>query len=127
MKTQLIIYPAMIVTLFIACDDKNDNRHMEGNEDHSEMNGSMQESDTNMVKRDGTLLSGTIDQMDSVHLPAPVIKKIKEDAMLSKEKINEIRKFIEDDLTYYEIKFTTANTETKTVIFDENGKVRTKE
>lgn len=125
MKTQLTIYPAVVAMLFIACDERNDHTNLERIDNHNKVSGTIHESDTNLVKMDGTLISRTIDQIDSVHLPSAVIKKIKEDAMLSKEKINEIRKFTEDDLIYYEIKFATANSETKTVIFDENGNVKT--
>lgn len=127
MKTQLIIYPAMFVTLFVACGEKKGNIEEESVEAQNEMSGELHEDDTTFVTRDGTLLEGTISLLDSIHLPAPVIEAIDADASLSTEKIISTREYIENNRNYYEVKFEVENEETKTLVFDEKGKIKTED
>lgn len=127
MKTQLVIYPAMFVMLFTACGEKKDRSTEESVAAQNEMSGELHEDDTAMVKRDGTLLDGAVDQMDSVALPSPVIKLIEADAELSTAAIVSTRKFVENNQNYFEVKFSTQNKTTKTVIFDESGKIKSED
>ena len=126
MKTQLVIYPAMFVMLFAACGENKDNVTEQSIEAQNEMSGEMHEDDTAMVKRDGTLLDGAIERIDSVSLPSPVINTIEAESALSQENIVHTRRFTENGLNYYEIKFSVKDGEPQTVIFDENGKIRPK-
>ena len=126
MKTQLVIYPAMFVMLLTACGEKKDSTE-ESIEAQNEMSGELHEDDTAMVKRDGTLLDGAVDQMDSVNLPSPVINVIEADAALSTAAIVSTRKFVENSKTYFEVTFSTPNKEIKTIIFDENGKIKSED
>lgn len=125
MKTQLVIYPTMFVMLFAACgENKETSATEESIEAQNEMSGELHEKDTNMVKADGTLIEGAMNQIDSISLPSPVINVIEADATLSEKDIVSTRAFVENNRTYYEVKFSTANQDTKTVIFDENGKIK---
>ncbi|GAA0878244.1 hypothetical protein GCM10009119_12120 [Algoriphagus jejuensis] len=127
MKTQLIIYPALMASLFFACGEKSEDTYEDSIEAQNEMSGEMHEGDTNYVKRDGTLLQGSIDQMDSVNLPAPIINAIEAESSLSKDKITGTRRYTENSLNYYEVTFATDAQESKTVVFDENGMIKSKD
>lgn len=127
MKTQLVIYPAMFVMLFAACGEKKDTSTEESIAAQNEISGELHKHDTAMVKRDGTLLDGAVDRMDSVPLPSPVINVIEADPALSTAAIVSTRKFVENSKNYFEVKFSTQNKETKTVIFDENGKIKSED
>jgi hypothetical protein len=124
MKTPLVIYPAMIALLLTACGENSDKAFEKSVEAQNEISGEAHERDTALVKRDGTLLDGAMDKIDSVSLPSTVVNEIEANASLSKNDIVSTRKFVEDDQTFYEVKFSTENNETKTVIFDGNGKVK---
>ncbi|SFT84427.1 hypothetical protein SAMN04489724_2266 [Algoriphagus locisalis] len=122
MKTHYIIFPAMVAMLSTACGKSNVNE--ESIEAQNEMSTQMNEDDTTMVKRDGTLLSGTLDKADSIHLPAPVINAIENDEVLSKSRIVRTSSKIENSITVYEVKFELSDQSNKTVEFFENGNVR---
>jgi len=124
MKSPLIIYPAMLALLFTACDEKKVNATEESFEAQDEISGPLHEQDTDMVKQDGTLLPGAVEQFDSIPLPAKVTDKINADATLSKDSISGTKKFIEDGVTYYEVRFNSKSGETKTVVYDEDGKLK---
>jgi len=127
MKTQLVIYPAMFVMLFTACGEKKDASTEESIEAQNEISGEIHEDDTAMVKRDGTLLDGAVERMDSVSLPPPVINVIEADAALSTAAIVSTRKFVENNKHYFEVTFSAPNKETKIVTFDENGKIKSED
>ena len=114
----------MLAMLFCACDEKRDSVNEDSIEAQNEISGEMHENDTNMVMRDGTLLPGALDQIDSVRLPGPILAKITEDAALSKDRIAESREFTENGRTYFEVKFQSQDGKMKTVIFDENGSIK---
>ncbi|SFA85588.1 hypothetical protein [Algoriphagus aquimarinus] len=127
MKTQLVIYPAMIALLCMSCGEDKKDTYEESIEAQNEMSGPMHEGDTNMVKRDGTLLDGAIDQADTVKLPTQVLEVISNDKALSVDKIRSKRKFTENGITYYEIKFMTPDEKTQSMIFDETGKIKSED
>ena len=56
MKTNSIIYLLAIVLLSLSCGEKSENAYEESIEAQNEMSGTTHDSDTNIVKRDGTLL-----------------------------------------------------------------------
>ncbi|UZD22911.1 hypothetical protein PBT90_05700 [Algoriphagus halophytocola] len=122
MKTQYIIYPAMVAMLSTACGKSNVNE--QGIEAQNEMSTELNGDDTTMVKRDGTLLSGTLDEADSTRLPAPVINAIENDEVLSKSRIISTSSKIENSITVYEVEFELSDQSNKTVEFLENGNVR---
>lgn len=122
MNTKAFFYPVLMLLLLAGCSEKDTSK--ESIEAQNEMSGEMHEKDTNMVKRDGTLLEGALDKIDSIPLPMSVISTIEKDATISTEAIVTTRKFTEGNTTYYEVKFSTENNQTKTVIYDENGKVK---
>ena len=123
MKSQLVIYPAMLAMLFTACDENKVDATEDSIEAQNEMNGAAHEEDTSMVKRDGTLLPGAVDQIDSLSLPASVTTRINKDAILSKEQISGTRRFTENGTTYYEVKFHSKDGQIKTIVYDENGTI----
>ena len=91
------------------------------------MSGAIHENDTNMVKRDGTLLDGAIDQHNAVNLPEEVLEVIENDDALSADNIKSTLKFTENSITYYEVDFILPNETTKTIIFDESGKIKSQD
>jgi hypothetical protein len=121
MDTKVIIYPFMTALLLTGCSEKNGTS--EGVEAQNEMSGELHENDTVTVKRDGTLLDGTMDLMDSIPLPEEVLASIEKDSTVSAEEIVSSRSFAEGNQIYYEVTFATANDQTKKLIFDEKGKV----
>ncbi|MEB2775512.1 hypothetical protein SYJ56_09340 [Algoriphagus sp. D3-2-R+10] len=124
MKKYLIFSIAIASSLAFSCGEKSDNTYDGNMEDHNEMRGAGHESDTNMVKRDGTLLSGAMDQADSVQLPSPVLEGIAMDDAISVDQITSKRMFEEKGITYYEVTFMTAGEQSLTMIYDEDGKIK---
>ena len=124
MKTNLIISLATLAALTVSCGEKPDNVNEESIEAQNEMSGPMHESDTIMVKRDGTLLSGIMDQSETVELPSPVLEVIEMDEAISADKITNKRMFEENGITYYEVTFMTKGEQSLTMIYDENGKTK---
>lgn len=125
MKTQLIIYPAMLALLFAGCDEKKDDNANESViEAQNEISGEQHEDDTSMVKHDGTLLPDAVDQMDSVALPASVREKINQDAMSLNREITGSREFTENGQTYYEVSFRSEKEGATKVIYDATGKIK---
>jgi hypothetical protein len=122
MNKEVVIYSLFAWMLLASCSERNASK--ESIEAQDEMSGELHENDTITVKRDGTLLEGTMDQMDSVPLPSPVINSIEQDSSLTAEAIVNTRKYTENNQTYYEVKFSTENGQVKTVIFDDNGKIK---
>lgn len=127
MRTQLVIYPAMIACLSMSCGENKDDVNTESIEAQNEMSGAVHENDTNMVKRDGTLLDGAMDTADSVKLPSAVLEVIAKDEAISEDKIQSKREFSENGITYYEISFLTAQGQTHTMTFDEDGKLKSED
>ncbi|HSF55834.1 MAG TPA: hypothetical protein VLA71_18920 [Algoriphagus sp.] len=122
MNTKAFFYPILMLLFLAACSEKDTTK--ESIEAQNEMSGEHHAKDTNMVKRDGTLLEGAMDKIDSIPLPMSVISTIEKDASISTGAIVTTRKFTEGNTTYYEVKFSTENNQTKTVVYDENGKVK---
>lgn len=120
MNKQIVFYSVLAWMLLLGCGEQNTSK--ESIEAQDEISGELHENDTVTVKRDGTLLDGAIDQMDSVPLPSPVINSIEQDSSLATGAIVNTRKYTENNQTYYEVKFSTENGQVKTVIFDDNGK-----
>ncbi len=121
MDTKVIIYPFMTALLLTGCSEKNSTS--ESVEAQNELSGELHENDTVTVKRDGTLLDGTMDLMDSIPLPEEILASIEQDTTVSAEEIVSSRSFTEGNQIYYEVTFATANDQTKKMIFDEKGKV----
>lgn len=124
MKTNLIISLATLAALTVSCGEKSDNANEESIEAQNEMSGPMHESDTNMVKHDGTLLSGAMDQSKTVELPSPVLEVIEMGEAISVDKITNKRMFEENGITYYEVTFMTKGEQSVTMTYDENGKIK---
>ncbi|WP_192350204.1 hypothetical protein [Algoriphagus sp. Y33] len=124
MKTNSIIYLLAIVLLSLSCGEKSENAYEESIEAQNEMSGTTHDSDTNIVKRDGTLLSGAIDESETADLPSAVIEVIDRDDALSVDKITDKRIFEENSITYYEITFTTDDRKSLTMVYDDQGKIK---
>lgn len=124
MKTHYVIYPAMVAMLSTGCGNSNTNVNKESIEAQNEMSGELHKDDTMMIKRDGTVLSGTLDQADSVNLPSPVINAIEKDKQLAKAAVASTKKITENSRTVYEVEFILDNEDTKKVKFFENGSIK---
>lgn len=127
MKTNILISITTVAVLTLSCGEKSDKAYEESIEAQNDMSGSMHESDTDMVKRDGTLLSGAMDQSETVELPSPVLEVIEMDEALSVDKITNKRMFEENGITYYEVTFMTKGEQSLTMIYDENGKIKSRD
>jgi hypothetical protein len=123
MKSPLIIYPAMLALLFTACDEKKADATEEGIEAQNDLSGALHENQ-DTAPRDGTLIQGALDQMDSVHLPDVVDNKIKKDAILSQEPITAVKRITEGGVDYYEVRFLSKDGSIKTLVYDEKGTVK---
>ncbi len=117
----------MIALLCISCGESKDSAYEDSIDAQNEMSGAIHENDTNMVKRDGTLLDGAIDQHNAVNLPEEVLEVIENDDALSADNIKSTLKFTENSITYYEVDFILPNETTKTIIFDESGKIKSQD
>lgn len=135
MKTTLMIYPAVVATLFFSCgESKQENSTEESIEAQDEMSGEVHEGDTTMIKRDGTVLDNAaglsdyseIQQLnqDDVVLPQAVLTAIGKDKTFNEKNIAAKRKFEEGGVTYYEIQFKISDNKTKTVTYSEDGKMK---
>lgn len=122
MKTHYIIYPAMVAMLSTSCG--NGNVSEVSIEAQNKMSGELHDKDTVMVKRDGTLMSGALDQADSISLPSPVINAIENDPNLSISNIISTQRKTENSMTVFELKFQLADETTENVDFYENGNVK---
>jgi len=135
MKTQLVIYPAVVAALFFSCgESKQEKATEESIEAQNEMSGELHEGDTSMIKRDGTMLdnaAGLSDEseiqqqnQDNIVLPQPVLTAIGKDKTFNEKNIVAKRKFEEEGVTYYEIQFKISDNDTKTVTYSEDGKIK---
>ncbi|WP_157366873.1 hypothetical protein [Algoriphagus vanfongensis] len=118
MKTQYIIYPAMIAALSTGCGNSE---YKEENMEAQELSAESYEQDTMVVKRDGTLITESFEGLDSLMLPPQVISTIEKDANLSISDIVNTSSKTEDSKTIYEVEFRLQDESTKKVVFDENG------
>ncbi|PZX54783.1 hypothetical protein [Algoriphagus chordae] len=124
MKTHLFISLATAAFLTVSCGEKSEKAYEKSIDAQNEMSGALHESDTNVVKRDGTLLSGAMDQTDSITLPPPVLEAIEKNDAVSMDEITNKRIFEEDGKTYYSVTFTTKGEQSLTIIYDEDGKTK---
>lgn len=118
MKTQYIIYLAMIAALSTGCSNSE---HKEESMEAQELSAESYEQDTMVVKRDGTLITESFDRLDSLMLPPQVISTIEKDANLSISDIINTSSKTEDSKTIYEVEFRLQDESTKKVLIDENG------
>ena len=127
MKKHILLSLATFAVLTVSCGEKSNNTNEESIESQDKISGAMHESDTNMVKRDGTLLSGAMDQADSLTLPAPVLEAINMNDGVSVDQMTSKRRFEEDGKTYYSVTFMRNGEESLTLNYDENGKPKSLE
>lgn len=127
MKINLILSFATVALLSVSCGEKSDSDYEESIEAQNEMSGPMHESDTNMVQRDGTLLDGTLDQGDVIELPSKVLEVIDNDDALSVDNITNKRMFEENAITYYEVTFMVKGEQSITMVYDEDGKLKSED
>lgn len=125
MKTQLVICLASAVMLFSSCE-KREKSLEESIEAQNEMQGELHQGDTTLVKRDGTLLDGALDTIDSIGLPPTVLETIAQDPNLASTEILSTRAYEEDNKTFYEVKFQLDEKRSTTLVFDEKGKQKPK-
>ncbi|MDR7130706.1 hypothetical protein J2X69_003063 [Algoriphagus sp. 4150] len=124
MKTNSIIFLVLIALLSFSCGEKSDKAYEESVEAQNEMSGPLHDSDTNIVRRDGTLMPEAIDQSGTDDLPSPVLEAIDMDNALSTDKITDKKVFEENGITYYELSFETEDRESLTIVYDDQGKVK---
>ena len=124
MKKHLIFSLATLAVLSFSCGEKSDNTYEESIEAQNEMSGASHQSDTNMVKRDGTLLEGTLDQSSTIELPPAILEVIEMDDAISVDEITNTRMFDENGITYYEVTFMTAGEQSLTMVYDQDGKIK---
>jgi hypothetical protein len=122
MKINTVSFLALFSILTFGCGERKADSNAESINAQDEVGGQQHKGDTSMVKRDGTLLEGAVERMDSVSLPEPVLRSIEEDPSLAADRIISNRRYTEGSRVLFEVKFSTATDETRTVVFDEKGK-----
>jgi len=78
--------------------------------------------DSTIRQKGGTRMPVEISQTDSLTLPNELLKVIEKTEGIDAENIQVKRRFIEDNITYYQLEFKLDNGQTKTITFDESGK-----
>lgn len=113
MKTQLIIYPALVGMLFVACGEKEKNSYTEA----------MQE-EVAMEPAAPIEPLGQHELVDTLLLPDPLKIILEKDEATSLENIKSLRKYNEEGTDYYEIVFVQPINGKDTITYDNLGKIK---
>ena len=121
MKTQLIIYPALIGMLLLSCAEKEKDAYTEAVKEEVVADGPL--------SADGSALDspeplGQHALVDTLQLPNPVLIVLRNDPATTPDKIKSLRRYAEDGTDYYEIVFTQPVNGQDTVTYDNLGKVK---
>ena len=124
MKTQFVIYPAMVGMLYFSCAKKEKDPYTKSMEEQTAARGPLQEDKENMKKLEGTEPLGSHALEDTLLLPDPVKIILKRDSATALHKIRKVRRYTEDGMTFYEITFDTQVGEDQVITYDDHGKIK---
>ena len=124
MKTQYILYPALVGMLFIACGEADKDSYTEAMQDEVATEGPLDDDDINMKKLEDPKPLGQHELVDTLQLPDPLLVILQKDPATSLEKIKNVRAYTEDGTDYYEITFENPVKEKQVITYDELGKIK---
>ncbi|WP_343850590.1 hypothetical protein [Algoriphagus jejuensis] len=114
MKTQLIIYPAMIGMLMLSCAENDKSAYTE----------SVKEEVANAGTMEDPKPLGQHELIDTLQLSEPLRIILNKDSATAVHKIRNVRKYTEDGTEYYEITFDNPVEEMQVITYDELGKIK---
>jgi hypothetical protein len=124
MKTQYILYPALVGMLFIACGEADKDSYTEAMQDEVATEGPLDDDDINMKKLEDPKPLGQHELVDTLQLPDPLLVILQKDPATSLDKIKNVRSYTEDGTDYYEITFDNPVKEKQIITYDELGKIK---
>ena len=127
MKTQLILYPALVGMLFVACAEKESDSYTEAMQDEVATKGPLDDDDVNMKKLEDPKPLGQHALVDTLQLPDPLILILQKDPSTSLDKIKNVRRYSENAIDYYEITFDHPVKEKQVVTYDNLGMIKSPE
>lgn len=127
MKTQLIIYPALVGALLLSCAEKESDSYTDAMQDEVSTDGALVGDETNLEKLDSPEPLGQHALVDTLQLPDPLLVILSKDPATAPDKIKNVRKFTEHGTEYYEITFDNPVKEMQVVTYDNLGKIRSPE
>ncbi|PZX61282.1 hypothetical protein LV84_00270 [Algoriphagus ratkowskyi] len=133
MKKHLAIIGLALSSMTFACNEKKEDGSitedgvMQVEEVTSENGQILAGKDSSMRLSDGTRIPVEITSADSINLPQELLTMIEKTDDLDPGNIVAKRRFIENNITYYELEFKMREGSNQTFIFDEDGKRKSKD
>ena len=128
MKNQLILIALALSSVMIACNEKKeygsitDEGTMEVEESTSIEEKMKAGTDTSMRLTDGSSIPVIISPTDSINLPQELVTVIEKTSDIHPDSIVVKRRFVENNITYYELEFRIPGSPNQTFTYDEEGK-----
>lgn len=119
MKTKLIIFPALVGMLCIACGENEKSSYSEAVQDEVAVGG---DNNTNDLEAPKPL--GQHELVDTLQLPEPLMIILQKDSATSIDKIKNVRRYTEQATEYYEITFDNPVKENQVVTYDNLGRIK---
>ncbi len=124
MKTQMIIYSAVVGMLCIACGESEKDSYTKAMQDEVAAKGPLEDDDINMKKLEAAKPLGQHELVDTLQLPDPLLVILQKDPATSLDKIKNVRRYNEHGTDYYEITFDNPVKEKQVVTYDNLGKTK---
>lgn len=124
MKTQFIIYPALVGLLCIACGESEKDSYTDAMQDEVAAKGHSDGDETSMKNLEDPKPLGQHELVDTLQLPDPVLLILQKDPATSLDKIKNVRQYSENGTDYYEITFANPVKEKQIVTYDNLGKIK---
>ena len=126
MKTYSIIIALALGVGLLSCNEKAERSHIDpsGKLEVDQENGELPEGDTTKTLADGTQMPVVIEMTDSIDMPEELIQVLENTQDLDPDSIIVKRRFVENNITYYELEFKMKGNRSETFTFDEDGKRR---
>tara|TARA_R110002020_G_scaffold305892_2_gene521820 strand:- start:478 stop:879 length:402 start_codon:yes stop_codon:yes gene_type:complete len=128
MKKQLALFGLALSSILMSCNEQKeygsvtDEGKLEVDEATS-IEGKMKAGkDTSMRLTDGTSIPVIIESTDSINLPQELVTVIENTNDIHPDSILVKRRFVENNITYYELEFRMKEGPNQTFTFDEEGK-----
>jgi hypothetical protein len=127
MKTPLIIYPALVGMLFVACGEAEKDSYTQAMQDEVAAKGPLADDEVNTKKLEDARPLGQHELADTLQLPDPLKVILEKDAATSLDKIVKVRRYTEHATDYYEITFDNPVKEKQVITYDELGRIKSPE
>ncbi|WP_339750691.1 hypothetical protein [Algoriphagus aquimarinus] len=126
MKNQLIVLVSALA--LIACNDKKEDGSITSTgvmevEESTELSEKLKSGmDSSVTLTDGRRIPVVISPVDSINLPQELLHVINNTSEIHPDSIVVKRRFVENNITYYELEFRMQDGSNQTFTFDEDGK-----